>query len=397
MLPINKAFAAQESLISGTLGAATDGNDSTSLSWSNGSKTLNLTIPSKIRSFRSLANKTTEFYFYSGLNGTGVYMEKITAPSSGAIVTVPSSSPIYSGNVGSVAIMSSGAGSIVVYEVEVWGEPDTTPPAAPTGLTGVFTGKTLTLHWSANTDADLSSYNVYLNNVFYERVSSSLERKSIITNLDYGDYTIDLTAVDRSGNESNKTTKMFSLVAPTPTPTATPKPTPTPSTTPSPTPKPTPTPTPEPSKPPDKPILTVITTSKKATLSWQDVKASKYQVYRDGVQLAELPGIQLQYVDPNVVEGKKYTYKVRALNSIGTADSNEVTIVLNPMNPDFGDVKVPFDAGGGLQVAIGFLAIYAKWVLVGVAIILGPLFYLILLWLLRKSKKSTPGAAISKR
>ncbi|WP_233182845.1 hypothetical protein [Paenibacillus sonchi] len=133
LLHINQASSASVSLISGTAGAITDGDETTYVTFS-GEKKINLTIPSKVHSFRSKANKATEFYFYSGTNGTGSYLGVLTAPSSGTIVNVPSSNKIYNTNVGSVIIRESNTNTITVYEAEIFGDVDatTTPTPSPT-------------------------------------------------------------------------------------------------------------------------------------------------------------------------------------------------------------------------------------------------------------------------
>lgn len=81
-------------------------------------------------------------------------------------------------------------------------EKDDTPPEAPTGLQINEMNAGLMLSWHSNTETDLNGYNVYING---ERLNSSLIRSNSfnITNLENGtEYTIAVSAVDYSSNES---------------------------------------------------------------------------------------------------------------------------------------------------------------------------------------------------
>ncbi|HBX23977.1 MAG TPA: fibronectin type III domain-containing protein [Desulfotomaculum sp.] len=86
-------------------------------------------------------------------------------------------------------------------EVISEGEQDTTPPVAPTGLTATATGQdTVYLTWNANTEPDLSSYNIYRNEV---KIKGTAINSSTDTGLEPDTtYTYTVTAVDTSANES---------------------------------------------------------------------------------------------------------------------------------------------------------------------------------------------------
>jgi Concanavalin A-like lectin/glucanases superfamily len=90
--------------------------------------------------------------------------------------------------------------------------PDTTPPAAPQGLTATAGVQQVTLSWGANTEPDLAGYNLY------RSTSSPVPTTSLpvnggtpITDTGYVDWGLQpgttyhyaLTAVDRSGNASS--------------------------------------------------------------------------------------------------------------------------------------------------------------------------------------------------
>ncbi len=87
-----------------------------------------------------------------------------------------------------------------------WG--DSTPPAAPTGLTAQATGSSqIELDWADNTESDMDYYNVYraVSGESYSRIASVDERESRYTDSGLSPsttYYYILTAVDDSGNRS---------------------------------------------------------------------------------------------------------------------------------------------------------------------------------------------------
>ena len=105
------------------------------------------------------------------------------------------------------AVDSSGNESLLSAEVNATPE-DVTPPAAPTTLAAVAGENLVTLDWTANTESDLSGYNVYQAGTAggpYTQVNAVL-----VTDVSYVDtgltndvaYYYVVTAVDSSGNES---------------------------------------------------------------------------------------------------------------------------------------------------------------------------------------------------
>lgn len=99
---------------------------------------------------------------------------------------------------------------------------DTTPPAAPTGLTGQG-GSSVSLTWSTNNEADLAGYHVYRSSAgnSFTRVTNS-----IISTPNYTDesvagnttYSYRVTAVDTSSNESTQSSSVQVTTDPTVTP-----------------------------------------------------------------------------------------------------------------------------------------------------------------------------------
>ncbi|HEV2426093.1 MAG TPA: hypothetical protein VGZ29_14780 [Terriglobia bacterium] len=84
---------------------------------------------------------------------------------------------------------------------------DVFPPAAPAGLSGVYTGKEVDLIWSPNTEADLAGYNIYRNTAGEKPVKLNAE---LLRSPLYRDttataghrYTYRVTAMDTNDNES---------------------------------------------------------------------------------------------------------------------------------------------------------------------------------------------------
>lgn len=83
---------------------------------------------------------------------------------------------------------------------------DVFPPAAPAGLTGVYTTQGVDLIWSPDTEADLAGYNIYRSTAGGKpvKLNAELLRSPLYhdTAVTTGRYTYRVTAVDSNGNES---------------------------------------------------------------------------------------------------------------------------------------------------------------------------------------------------
>jgi hypothetical protein len=84
---------------------------------------------------------------------------------------------------------------------------DTFPPAAPTGLTAVYTTKAVELVWTANSEPDLAGYNVYRRegSATVEKLNADLLRTPIFRDTAAAaghTYSYRVTALDFSNNES---------------------------------------------------------------------------------------------------------------------------------------------------------------------------------------------------
>lgn len=84
---------------------------------------------------------------------------------------------------------------------------DTFPPASPSGLTALYTGQAIELVWDANSEPELSGYNVYRHEQGQpaQRVNAELLRTPLFRDLSAEQgrtYFYAVTAVDLAGNES---------------------------------------------------------------------------------------------------------------------------------------------------------------------------------------------------
>lgn len=83
--------------------------------------------------------------------------------------------------------------------------PDTTPPAAPTGLTAAASELRVTLDWASNTETDLAGYRIYRHagDGAWTRIATTSTSDFTDTLVSAGTtYTYRVTAYDRAGNES---------------------------------------------------------------------------------------------------------------------------------------------------------------------------------------------------
>ena len=89
---------------------------------------------------------------------------------------------------------------------------DTTPPAAPTGLTATAGNAQVVLDWNDNTESDLAGYNVYRNtDGFTNPINGPLLAASNYTNTGLTNgttYSYKVSAADYSANESNDSSQV---------------------------------------------------------------------------------------------------------------------------------------------------------------------------------------------
>ncbi len=101
------------------------------------------------------------------------------------------------------------ARSIVTLSLTAAAEPDTTPPAVPSGLSVAPGNGHVLLDWNDNTESDLAGYNVYRSTTAgsgYVQLNAALLTASTYTDFDVTNgvtYYYHVTAVDTSDNESD--------------------------------------------------------------------------------------------------------------------------------------------------------------------------------------------------
>lgn len=95
---------------------------------------------------------------------------------------------------------------------------DNVAPALPSGLQATQGINYVTLTWNPNTESDLDSYKIYVNNTYYTTASPN-ETSVVVAPLELGrEYTIALSAIDHVGNESEKATIITSPTEKAPIP-----------------------------------------------------------------------------------------------------------------------------------------------------------------------------------
>lgn len=84
------------------------------------------------------------------------------------------------------------------------------PPAKPEGLAIKSGVNSVKLNWNPNTEPDLAGYRIYVNGTLFTTVASSVNTVNVaplVAKLEVGrDYTLGVSAYDRAGNESEKST-----------------------------------------------------------------------------------------------------------------------------------------------------------------------------------------------
>ncbi|MFD1020244.1 lamin tail domain-containing protein [Thalassobacillus hwangdonensis] len=81
---------------------------------------------------------------------------------------------------------------------------DSEAPATPTGLKAKPDLDFVKLQWTANTESDLSEYRVYINGTLYGTAAAD-KTSMVVSPLELNrEYTLEVTAVDQVGNESEK-------------------------------------------------------------------------------------------------------------------------------------------------------------------------------------------------
>lgn len=104
-------------------------------------------------------------------------------------------------NIIAVSIQFDGSSS-KVYEFDVFGSVNSTPPNPPTGLRAIPGDSKVTLTWDPNTEYDFTNYKVYLNGQY---IGTSLTNTYEVSGLTNGvEYSFQVSSCDCAPNESVK-------------------------------------------------------------------------------------------------------------------------------------------------------------------------------------------------
>jgi fibronectin type 3 domain-containing protein len=176
---------------------------------------------------------------------------------------------------------------------------DDVVPAVPTGLVATPGDGTVTLAWTANTDADLAKYKVYKDGVLLDgNVTTNGYTAAGLTK--GTSYSFAVTAVDTSGNESDHSGTVSA--------------------------------TPVDDVDPAVPTGLVATPGDgTATLSWTantDADLAKYRVYRDGV-LIRGSVTASTYLATGLTNDIPYSFAVTAVDTSGN-ESEPTTVTVTP-------------------------------------------------------------------
>ncbi|MGN6325271.1 pectinesterase family protein [Pseudolysinimonas sp.] len=209
---------------------------------------------------------------------------------------------------------------------------DTTPPAAPTGLSGVAADGKAILSWTANAESDLAGYNVYRDGT--KITSAPLAAASFTdTGLVNGtSYAYRVTAVDTAGNESAPSSSAAVVPAPGD------------------------------NVPPAVPTgVSTVLGRNAVTVHWTavgDADLAGYDVYRaSGSSTAALIGsvgaAGTSFTDPTVAIGTTYSYTVVSKDGSGNASAPSAAAAATPLKVD---IVVAADGSGDattLQAVLG--------------------------------------------
>ncbi len=174
--------------------------------------------------------------------------------------------------------------------------PDLTPPAQVTGLVANAVGETkVDLTWTANTEPDLDHYNVYRDGVLVG--TSTTASFSDIGLVAKTTYTYEVSAVDVSGNEGQKSTPA-TVTTPDLTPPA---------------------------------QVTGLTANAvgetQVDLTWSantEPDLDHYNIYRDGVLVGT--STTTSFSDTGLVAKTTYTYEVSAVDTVGNEGQKSVPV-----------------------------------------------------------------------
>ncbi len=203
---------------------------------------------------------------------------------------------------------------------------DTTPPAAPTGLSASASGSDVRLDWAQNTESDLAGYYVYKNtDSGWQKITPALITGTTYTdnNVPNGTYTYRITAVDAKGNESDASSEASAVVN---------------------------------VAPPQPPVLTGVAPAPEGralNLTWETSYSVACNVYRGFAsggpyqRINSAPVTSSTYLDTELVDGNRYYYVITGIDASGNEGpySNEASGMpmdtLPPVSPKIAVPTIP--------------------------------------------------------
>jgi parallel beta-helix repeat protein len=196
---------------------------------------------------------------------------------------------------------------------------DTTPPAAPAGLSASAPGPTqVNLAWNASTDnVGVSGYTLYRDGSTLATVSAATLTYSDNTVAPGTSYTYSVDAFDAAGNHSAPSASAAVTTATVD------------------------------STPPSIPagVSAAAPSSSKVNLAWNassdNVGVSGYTLYRDGSTLATVSAATLTYSDNTVAPGTSYSYSVDAFDAAGNHSAPSAPAAVTTATVDSTPPSIP--------------------------------------------------------
>jgi fibronectin type 3 domain-containing protein len=205
---------------------------------------------------------------------------------------------------------------------------NTTPPAAPRGLTGTAGDSQASLQWTANSESDFKGYNVYQGGTKLNSNPITGTSYVVAAGLTNGtSYSFTVSAVNTSGYESSKSTAVNL--------------------------------TPQNKIPPAAPIgLTGTAGDSQASLQWtanseSDLKG--YNIYQSGTKLNSSPITGTSYIITGLTNTTSYSFTVSAVNTSGFESVKSAAVNVVPLN------MIPPAIPAGLTATSGDTQVYLNW------------------------------------
>lgn len=231
---------------------------------------------------------------------------------------------------------------------------DKTPPKTPTGLAATGNKLSIDATWDKNTEPDLLGYFVYLDGarVTYSPISTNAYN---IPNLEKGrTYSVQVSAIDDSGNESPRSAPVMVTVMLVPMPT-------------------------------DFKAKQRGTNSIDLTWTGTNPAPQKYLVYRNGIKIAETTSTQFTDTTAEIERG--YNYEVSGYVDGIESDRATTSIYFTKTPLDFGNNDPSFSAADLLKGAAGYLLLFGGFILLVLSIIFAPQLQWFLIWIMGRMRK----------